>query len=352
MIPNLTVTAPDAAIEAELQAFIDNKTKPVGALGRLEAMALQMGLVQQTTRPVLNNPHVVVFAADHGVANSGVSAYPQAVTHQMVLNFLAGGAAINTFTRQHGIGLTIVDAGVNHPFAAGLAMVSAKAGMGTANFTEGPAMTAQQLGHCLEAAASVVDGLAAKGCNVVGFGEMGIGNTTSAAALMAGLLLLPPQQCVGKGTGVTEQGVAHKAAVVQQALNLHGPLATAEAALTAVGGFEIAMMYGAMLRAAHHGMLVLVDGFIATTAYLCAQTQQPDMRHYALFAHQSNEQGHALLLQHLKVQPLLNLGMRLGEGTGCAMAYPLLQSAVAFMHGMASFEQAGVSGKDIDKPKP
>ena len=346
LLTALQVAAPDAELAAQLTHKIDYKTKPLGALGQLEALALQMGLVQQTLTPTLTNPQLVVFAADHGVANSGVSAYPQAVTHQMVLNFLAGGAAINVFTKQHGIGLTVVDAGVNHDFGEATGMVHAKAGPGTANFLAGPAMTAQQLAHCLQTAHQLVGQLAGQGCNVIGFGEMGIGNTTSAAALMAGLLQVPATQCVGRGTGLDAAGVARKAAAVQQAIDQHGPFATATEALLAVGGFEIAMLCGAMLSAAQHGMLVLVDGFIATAAYLCAHNLQPNIQHYAVFCHQSHEQGHALLLQHLKARPLLQLDLRLGEGTGCALAYPLLQSAAAFMHEMASFEQAGVSNKE------
>ncbi|MEM1271965.1 MAG: nicotinate-nucleotide--dimethylbenzimidazole phosphoribosyltransferase [Bacteroidota bacterium] len=335
----------DRSLEPALQALIDTKTKPVGSLGDLEALALQIGLIQQTTTPALQHPHLVVFAGDHGIARSGVSAYPQDVTWQMVANYLAGGAAVNVFARQNGLTLRVVDAGVNHTFEAHPELVDAKLGMGTANFLEAPAMPVETARAGLQRGARLVRELGESGCNVIGFGEMGIGNTTSAAALMSRLLDIPPEFCVGRGTGVDEAGVAFKAEVVQQALHLHAEATEPLEILAALGGFEIVQMAGAMLEAASRRMIVLVDGFIATSAMLAAHAFEPAVREYAVFCHRSEETGHRLMLERLGATPLIDLGLRLGEGTGCALAYPLLRSSVAFLNEMASFERAGVSSR-------
>ena len=324
---------------------IDTKTKPLGALGQLEALALQIGLVQQTLTPKLTKPAILVFAADHGIANSGVSAYPAKVTVQMVLNFLAGGAAINVFCRQNQIALHIINAGVNYDFQGQEQLIDASIGYGTRNFLEESAMTGEQLRQCFEKARALVKGVAANGCNVIGFGEMGIGNTSSASMLMSCLCKIPLEQCVGKGTGLNEQGLQHKLALLKQAQILHPQPQDAMEALKLFGGFEIAQMCAAMLSAYEQQMLILVDGFIATVAYLCALNINSNIYSNAVFCHQSNEQGHELLLNHLNEKPLINLGMRLGEGTGCALAYPIIQSAVLFLQEMASFESTNMTQK-------
>ena len=340
------ILPPVRTLEPQVRAAIDNKTKPLGALGRLEELALQIGLIQNTLTPVLTRPHVVVFAGDHGVARSGVSAYPPEVTWQMVLNFLHGGAAINVFCRQHAIHLYVVDAGVNHDFAAGVpGLLHRKVARGTRNFTEGPAMTPAEVAECLAHGAAVVENIARTGCNVIGFGEMGIGNTSAAALLTSLTCGLPLERVTGGGTGLDPEGVARKTAVLQRALALNGVPATPEGLLAAYGGLEIAQMTGAMLRAARHGMLVLVDGFISTAAYLVAAQMAPALREYAVFCHQSGERGHRLALEYLGATPLLDLGRRLGEGTGAAVAFPLVQSAVLFLNQMASFAAAGVTDK-------
>jgi nicotinate-nucleotide--dimethylbenzimidazole phosphoribosyltransferase len=328
-----------------LQQKIDQKTKPLGALGLLESLALQIGLAQQTLTPQLNNPAILVFAGDHGIAAEGVSAYPPEVTGQMVLNFLRGGAAINVFCRQHGIQLQVVDAGVNIDFADTPGLVHAKIAKGTQSFLKGKAMTPIELLLCQEKAAALVEQLYAAGCNVVGFGEMGIGNTSAAAMLMHYLCQLPLEDCVGRGTGLDDAQLIQKLATLKQAAAFHGVLNQPQDILQTFGGFEMAQICYGMLAAAERNMLVLVDGFIASACFLVAYHMNHTIREKAVFCHVSGEQGHRRMLGHLGVQALLQLGMRLGEGTGCAMAYPIIESAVRFLNEMASFESAGVSGQ-------
>ena len=326
-----------------LQHVIDHKTKPLGSLGRLEALAMQLGLILNTDQPRLQQPQMVVFAGDHGLAARGVSAYPSDVTWQMVENFLAGGAAVSVLARQHGLALTVVDAGVAKDIAPRAGLQIRKIAYGTADASQGPAMSADQCLSAMAAGADLIKGLPG---NAVLFGEMGIGNTSSAALLMARLTGLPLDQCVGRGTGLDDAGVQRKLAVLQQALQANANAAQPLDALAALGGFEIAMMCGAMLEAAAQKRVVVVDGFISSSAVLVAHAMQPDMLSCCVFAHQSDESGHARMLNHLGVQPLLHLGLRLGEGSGAALAWPLLESACAILRDMASFESAGVSQSD------
>ena len=332
-------------IAEELKRLIDNKTKPLGSLGMLEALALQIGSILGTTKPQLINPHLVVFAADHGIALEGVSAFPQEVTRQMVLNFLNGGAAINVFCRQHDIHLQVIDAGVNYDFEDNLPLGDGKRAKGTASFLQGPAMTSEQAERCLQKGKAVVDTIAGKGCNVIGFGEMGIGNTSSAAVLMSKLCGLPIADCIGRGTGLNDEQLVRKQVILEQAVANYTGTANVFELMAYFGGFELLEMTGAMLAAAENNMVVLVDGFIATAAFLCASRIDPEIKHKAVFCHESNEKGHRLLLGQLDAKPLLGLGLRLGEGTGCALAYPLLKSAVNFLNEMASFESASVTNK-------
>jgi nicotinate-nucleotide--dimethylbenzimidazole phosphoribosyltransferase len=338
-------------VRQALQLRIDNKTKPPGALGQLEELALQIGLLQGTTHPVLNRPHIVVFAADHGIAATGlVNPYPQAVTAQMVLNFIRGGAAINVFSRQNGLGLTVVDAGVNYdfdPVEVEDRLVSKKIAPGTRNYLQGPAMTAIQALKAVEAGREVVAGLAAQGCNAIGFGEMGIGNTSSASLIMSFVMGIPVAECVGRGTGVNDEQLKQKQTTLEQVYGLHLPTINASpdtsTILQCVGGYEIAMLTGAYLEAAEQRMVILVDGFICTAALLLARLSNPAILDNCIFSHCSGEKGHVAMLEWLGVQPLLNLGMRLGEGTGAALAFPFVRAAVNFLEEMASFESAGVS---------
>ncbi|MBL0741013.1 nicotinate-nucleotide--dimethylbenzimidazole phosphoribosyltransferase [Chryseolinea lacunae] len=341
------IQPPDQSLRAALQTKIDNKTKPLGALGRLEALALQIGLIQGTSTPTLHAPHMLIFAGDHGIAAEGVSAYPQEVTWQMVMNFLQGGAAINVFSKQHQLQLYVVDAGVNYDFPENLpGLLSHKIAKGTQNFLHEQAMKIEAAQRCIDQGAEVVTSIFNKGCNVVGFGEMGIGNTSSASMLMSGLLNIPIDQCTGRGTGLDDERLHHKIDILTKAQQRHGALASPLELLATFGGFEIAQMVGAMLQAAEHKMIILVDGFIVSAAFLVAHAIDPNLKSYGVFCHRSQEQGHAHMMRALDVQPLLDLGMRLGEGTGAAMAYPLLASAVAFLNEMASFESAHVSEKN------
>ena len=370
--PRFAVTPVDRSLAAELQGMIDQKTKPQGALGRLEELALQLGLIQHSLAPRIANPHVLVCAGDHGAARAGVSAFPQEVTWQMVENFLAGGAAINVLARQAGMKLVVADAGVAHDFGPREHLVDAKVGAGgTANYLEGAAMSEAQCAVAMGHGAKLARDFAAAGCNVIGFGEMGIGNTASASLITHCITGLPLADCVGRGTGLDDAGLERKRALLAQALAAwpqrppfsHLPLTEGAAGrgsphlgkaeagpdallvLTRFGGFEIAMLAGAMLAAAEARMTLLIDGFIVTAALLVAAQMSPAILDYCVYAHCSNEAGHRRQLDWLKGRPLLDLGLRLGEGTGAALALPLLNAACAFMNEMASFESAGVSEK-------
>ncbi len=338
------IVAADRGLENALQNKVDRKTKPLGALGALERTAVKIGLIQQRLDPRLDNPYMLVFAGDHGAAKAGVSAYPQDVTWQMVENFLAGGAAINVFARQNGLGLAVVDAGVAHDFGARPGLIDAKVGPGTANYLEEPAMSAEQCARAIARGAAVVRDLAAQGCSVVGFGEMGIGNTASASLITHCLTGVPLADCVGRGTGLDDAGLARKQALLEQALRRF-PGGSPLEVLAEFGGFEIAAMVGAMLAAAEAKMVLLVDGFIVGAAALVAARLAPALPDYCVFCHCSAEPGHRAQLAALGGEPLLDLGLRLGEGTGAALAFPLVRAAVAFLDEMASFESAGVADK-------
>ena len=334
----------DDLLEARLRHKIDHKTKPPGALGLLESLALQLGLIQRSESPALHGPQMVVFAADHGIAEEGVSAYPQAVTVQMVGNMLAGGAAINVFARQHGFALQVVDAGVAAELPDHPQLQPRKIAMGTKNLCHEPAMSRAEAQAALAAGMQTVASLPG---NVVAFGEMGIANTSPAALLLARLAGASIKDATGRGTGLDDPQLLHKQAVLTRALARHPATQPLDAVgeLAALGGFEIAMMAGAMLQAASERRVVLVDGFIAGAAALLAQALTPQVRDYLVFCHRSAETGHRLLLAHLQARPLLELDLRLGEGTGALLAWPLVQSAANFLNEMASFESAGVSEK-------
>ena len=341
-LPAIKATA-NAALAARLQHKIDFKTKPLGALGQLENLAMQLGLIQQSEMIELTQPQMVVFAADHGIAVEGVSAFPQAVTMQMVANMLAGGAAIHVLARQHGFALHVVDAGVASDLADHPQLIKCKIAHGTHNVATGTAMTAYQLHAALQTGADV---LACLPGNVVAFGEMGIANTSAAALLLHRLAGVSLVGATGRGTGLTDPQLLHKQAVLKRAAELHKSAVQPLDALAAFGGFEIAMMTGALLQAAIERRVILVDGFIAGSAALAACALVPAAKDYMVFCHCSAEHGHQLMLEYLQAKPLLDLGLRLGEGTGALLAWPLVQSAALLMNEMASFESAGVSGKD------
>lgn len=338
----------DTDLTQRLQHLIDRKTKPLGALGQLESLGLQLGQIQGTLSPALHQPQMIVFAADHGLAARGVSAYPSDVTWQMVENFLAGGAAVSVLARQHGLALTVVDAGVRHDFAPRDGLQIRKVAPGTADCSRQPAMTIAQCDQALSQGMEVVRGLPG---NVVLLGEMGIGNTSSAALLQSRLTGESIAACTGRGTGLDDAALARKLAVLREALACHAAVITPMAVLAAFGGFEIAMMVGAVLQAAVERRVIVVDGFIASSAVLVASALQPLVLQRCVFAHQSDEAGHGLMLAHLRAKPLLKLGLRLGEGSGAALAWPLLASACLILREMASFDAAGVSDSEQDAGK-
>lgn len=330
------------ALAQALQSKLDNKTKPLGSLGQLEALALQLGLILGTELPQLEAPQLLVFAGDHGLAARGVSAYPSDVTWQMVENFLAGGACVSVLARQHGMALTVVDCGVAHDFAPREQLHQAKIAPGTADALSGPAMTAAQCDQAIANGRALVKSLPG---NAVLLGEMGIGNTSAASLLLARMAQLDIADCTGAGTGLDAAAVQRKTTILREVLQRHADVTDPLQAMAAFGGFEMATMLGAVWQAAVERRVVLVDGFITSAVILVAHAIDPRVLQRCVFAHRSGERGHALMLQHLGAQPLLDLGLRLGEGSGAALAWPLLQSACAVLRDMASFASAGVSGK-------
>jgi nicotinate-nucleotide--dimethylbenzimidazole phosphoribosyltransferase len=314
---------------ALVRAALDAKTKPPGSLGFLEDLATQLAVIQDTLEPRIDHPHLITFAANHGVTEEGVSAYPRAVTAQMVANFHSGGAAINVLCRQAGITHEVIDAGIEP---------------GTRNFAREPAMSPDECAAALQLGRDSVTRALERGVDAIGIGEMGIGNTTSAAALLAGWLDLDPAIVTGAGTGVAGSALERKREVVRTALRLHARARRDPAHwLAAVGGLEIAAMTGAVLEASRRRVALIVDGYIATSAAVLAIAMEPESREVCFFAHRSGEQGHAIVLERLGVRPILNLDLRLGEGTGAALALPILQAAAAILREMATFASAGVS---------
>ncbi len=326
-----------------LQRKLDNKTKPLGSLGRIETLARDIGLTLGTDLPLLQDLQLVVFAGDHGLAARGVSAYPSDVTWQMVENFLTGGAAVSVLARQHSIALTVVDCGVRHDFAPRAGLLIRKVAAGTADAHETRAMTDAQRNEALANGAALVKDLPG---NALLLGEMGIGNTSSASLLLSRLAGLDIADCTGAGTGLDTEAIQRKIGILREVLARHVDAVTPLDALSAFGGFELATMTGAVLQAAAERRVIVVDGFIASAAVLVAQALQPAVLQRCVFAHRSGERGHALMLAHLKVEPLLDLGLRLGEGSGAALVLPLLVSACALLREMASFESAGVSRQE------
>ena len=340
-LPSLPKLA-NPELEAELKERIDQKTKPPGSLGRLESLAIQLGLILNSTEPQIVDPQIRVFAADHGLTDEGVSAFPKAVTQQMVLNFLAGGAAINVFARQHGISLKVVDAGVDGDFESHPDLIALKVMRGTRNSLQTAAMNADE---CIQAVVCGMGLVREAPGNLLIVGEMGIGNTSAASLLLSKLGCVPIETCVGPGTGLQDNGIKHKIQVLAQVLHKHRNLKNPLEVLAAMGGLEIAMMVGALLQAASQRRILLIDGFIASSALLVAEKLQPGVKDFAVFSHHSAEPGHSQLLKLLEATPLLDLQMCLGEGTGAVVAFPLLKSALGFLNEMASFSTAGVSNK-------
>jgi nicotinate-nucleotide--dimethylbenzimidazole phosphoribosyltransferase len=328
------------ALLAQLQLALNNKTKPLGSLGELEALAIQLGVILQTESPRLTSPQLVVFAADHGLAKHGISAYPSDVTWQMVENFLTGGAAVSVLARQHHIALTVADCGVRHAFKAQPGLYQCKIAYGTADALTQPAMSIEQCELALSNGQALIKTLPG---NALLLGEMGIGNTSAASLLLARLTGLALEQCVGSGTGLDQNGIQRKTTILQQVLQLHAYATEPLQALAAFGGFEIATMIGAILEAAASNRVIVVDGFITSAAVLVASRLDPLVLQRCVFSHRSAERGHVLLLEQLGARPLLEFQLRLGEGSGAALAWPLLVSACNVLTQMASFASAGVA---------
>ncbi|MDR0699027.1 MAG: nicotinate-nucleotide--dimethylbenzimidazole phosphoribosyltransferase [Tannerella sp.] len=334
---------PEEKIREALQYKIDNLAKPKGSLGRLEELALQAGLIQQTLSPALQKPHNIIFAADHGITDENVSISPKEVTWQQCLHFLQGnGGGINFLCRQHGFTLCVVDAGVDYNFSSDTGIMDMKVRRGTRNYVYEAAMTIEEMDLCIDRGATIVRKVNETGCNVVGFGEMGIGNTSSSSLWMNCLTNIPLLQCVGAGAGLSYDGIRHKYQILKRALDNYRGDRSVTDVMRYFGGYEMVMAVGAMLQAAELKMIILVDGFIMTTCILAASRLYPEVMSYAIFGHCSDETGHSLLLNAIDARPLLNLGMRLGEGTGAVCAYPILDSAVRMINEMNSFEEGKV----------
>lgn len=348
------IVTPDERMRATFQDKIDNLNKPKGSLGRLEELALQIAMIQQTSEPTLSRPSHILFGGDHGIEREGVSLSPREVTWQQMINFTKGGGGVNMFCRQHGFDLYIVDMGVDYDLRAVPGIINRKVAPGTCNFLHEAAMTAAEAEQCIDAGARLVDDCNDKGCNVISFGEMGIGNTSPSSVWMHLLTGLPLADCVGAGSGLDTAGVRHKLQVLTRSVENfrhkhpeYDAHPSTERFYTDVlgwfGGFEMVAAVGAMLRAAELRMTILVDGFIMSACMLMASRLNPHVLSYAVFCHEGDEAGHRLMLEAMGARGLLRLGLRLGEGTGALCAYPLLQSAVRMMNEMNNFENANIT---------
>lgn len=337
------IKTPDKTIIKSLQEKIDNLTKPKGSLGRLESLAVQIGTIQQNLNPVLKNPQHIVFAADHGIVAEGVTVSPPEVTKQQIYNFLKGGAAINMFARQHNFILKIVDCGVNADFDQIAGLFNRKIRSGTSNYRHQAAMSVDEMNRAIEIGVEMVDLAHRDGTNIISFGELGMANTSASSLWMTYFTGIPLNSCVGAGSGLNKNGVIRKKEILKDAMQNYSGNASTQDIMRWFGGFEMIAAVGGMLRAAELKMIIIIDGFIMTNCILAASKLYPNVLEYSIFSHQGDEAGHKLLIEYLHGQPLLNLGLRLGEGTGAICAFPLIESAVNMINEMASFKQADVT---------
>lgn len=337
------IEKPDENLRPSIIDKINNLTKPKGSLGRLEEIALQIALIQQTLTPALHKPQNIIFAADHGIVEEGVSLSPKEVTWQQLSNFLHGGAGVNFLCRQHGFELKIVDAGVDYDLPYEKGIIDMKVRRGTRNYLYEAAMTKEEMKLCIERGAEVVRRCHEEGSNVLSFGEMGIGNTSSSSLWMTYFTGIPLEQCVGAGSGLNQQGIRHKYEVLKRSMENYNGDGSATDIIRYFGGLEMVMAVGAMLQAAELKMLILVDGFIMTNCMLAAMQLCPAVKDYAIFGHCGDESGHKLILEYMQAKPLINLGLRLGEGTGAICAYPLVDSAVRMINEMDNFAHASIT---------
>ena len=339
------IQAPDTRIRDDIQRKIDNLNKPKGSLGTLEDIAMQLCLVQQRLTPSLNHPCHLLLGGDHGIEKEGVSASPREVTWQQMVNFTLGGGGVNMFCRQHGFHLRIVDVGVDHDLSHTDGIIHRKIAYGTSNFLYEPAMTYQEMDQALTVGEDLVDQCAMEGCEVVCIGEMGIANTSPSSIWMSLFAHIPLPECIGAGSGLASPGVSHKQHILQQALDRY--LATEEQSTENIiryfGGFEMVAAIGAMLHAAERHLIILIDGFIMTACAMAVLQLYPEAKSYMIFGHQGDETGHKRMLEAIGARPLLNLGLRLGEGTGALCAFPLIDSAARMMNEMNNFEHAHIT---------
>ena len=331
------------SLQTPLRLKIDNLTKPKGSLGRLEELALQVGLIQQTLSPSLKHPQNIIFCGDHGIEAEGVSVSPREVTWQQTLHFTQGNGGVNFLCRQHGFELKVVDAGVDYDLPTDRGIIDRKIRKGTRNFLYEAAMTEEEMNLCIERGAEIVRQCHEEGSNVLSFGEMGIGNTSASSLWMTCLTGIPLLQCVGAGSGLSNEGIRHKYKVLKRALENYWGDGSAMDVMRYFGGYEMVMAVGAMLQAAELRMIILVDGFIMTNCILAASKLYPEVLSYAIFGHCGDESGHRLVLDALNANPLLNLGLRLGEGPGASCASPILDSAVRMINEMDSFGDASIT---------
>ncbi|MDD3061419.1 MAG: nicotinate-nucleotide--dimethylbenzimidazole phosphoribosyltransferase [Massilibacteroides sp.] len=338
-----TIERPRDEIRCCLQEKIDNLTKPKGSLGMLEEIALQIGWVQQSLSPQLNYPCHIIFAGDHGIAVEKVSLSPQEVTYQMITNFWSGGAGINFLARQHHFNLKIVDAGVNFDFKPDDPIIHMKIRKSTRNYLYEAAMTQEEFDLSLDRGSECVQACFDEGCTVIGFGEMGITNTSSSALWMTYLTGIPLEKCIGAGCDHTGNIISHKYSVLKRSMENYAGDTSTEDIMRYFGGYEMVMTVGALLKAAELKMIIMIDGFIMTNCLLAAFKLNPEVINYCIFGHQGDEAGHKLLLEYFHVKPILNLGLRLGEGTGALCAYPIIDSAVRMINEMNSFKTIQVT---------
>lgn len=333
------IASPDEALRPQIQEKIDNLNKPKGSLGRLEELAMQICLIQQTLSPSLAHPCHLLLGGDHGIEREGVSVSPREVTWQQMINFTRGGGGVNMFCRQHGFKLRIVDVGVDYDLSHVAGIIDKKVARGTRNFLYEPAMTEEQFDEAVAIGADLVDECVKEGCRVLCIGEMGIANTSPSSIWMHLFCHIPLKDCIGAGAGLNSEGVRHKYEVLSQALAnyQHGnPLAY-------FGGFEMVAAIGAMLRAAEQHLVILVDGFIMTACALAAIQLEPKSRDYMIFTHSGDEVGHRKMLDAMGASPLVSLGLRLGEGTGALCAFPIVDSAVRMVNEMNNFQNASIT---------
>lgn len=337
------IQSPKKRIVPFLIEKIDNLTKPKGSLGRLEELAIQIGTIQQTLSPELKNPYHIIFGGDHGITAEGVSFSPAEVTPQMVFNFMEGGAGINFLARQHNIKMKVVDSGINYDFEGLDQLIDLKVRKGTRNYLKEKAITQEEFNLCIERGAQVVKDCFNEGCNVISFGEMGIGNTSSSSMWMSLLTGISLDKCVGAGSGFDSEGVKRKYNILNQSLENYKGDGSVMDILCHFGGYEMVMAVGGMLQAAELNMVILVDGFIMTNCVLAASKLYPEMLEYCIFCHQGDESGHKLVLEYMNANPLLFFDLRLGEGTGALCAYPLIDSSVRMVNEMSTFKHAKVT---------